>query len=229
MCICHLGDGRGQMGLNLNCSLCKSVVNPDMYSYSNPLSICFIHFCLLNNVVCGALGSHHSKTFPFCQPQNYWSKLLSLHITFSFIDISVVISAGVCVFKCVFNGVCAFEYMCLTYSLFPFIWLLVHWSGLYCRSDIYVRHIWSVDLSVHLCFQAYGIVWKAVDRTTGETVAVKKIFDAFRNRTDAQVCLYGKEGEKIGRNWGTETYVFPNTILTVVFHREHSEKSCSFG
>ncbi|XP_057210179.1 mitogen-activated protein kinase 15 isoform X2 [Triplophysa rosa] len=33
---------------------------------------------------------------------------------------------------------------------------------------------------------AYGIVWKAVDRKTGETAAVKKIFDAFRNRTDAQ-------------------------------------------
>lgn len=35
--------------------------------------------------------------------------------------------------------------------------------------------------------QAYGIVWKAMDRQTGEIVAVKKIFDAFRNRTDAQV------------------------------------------
>ncbi|NWR62185.1 MK15 kinase, partial [Bucorvus abyssinicus] len=34
---------------------------------------------------------------------------------------------------------------------------------------------------------AYGIVWKAIDRRTGEIVAVKKIFDAFRNRTDAQV------------------------------------------
>ncbi|XP_072226495.1 mitogen-activated protein kinase 15 [Leuresthes tenuis] len=33
---------------------------------------------------------------------------------------------------------------------------------------------------------AYGIVWKAIDRQTGEIVAVKKIFDAFRNRTDAQ-------------------------------------------
>uniref|UniRef100_A0A8C6WDZ4 Mitogen-activated protein kinase 15 n=1 Tax=Neogobius melanostomus TaxID=47308 RepID=A0A8C6WDZ4_9GOBI len=33
---------------------------------------------------------------------------------------------------------------------------------------------------------AYGIVWKAVDKQTGEVVAVKKIFDAFRNRTDAQ-------------------------------------------
>ncbi|XP_019640533.1 PREDICTED: putative serine/threonine-protein kinase C05D10.2 [Branchiostoma belcheri] len=34
--------------------------------------------------------------------------------------------------------------------------------------------------------QAYGIVWKAIDRKTGEVVALKKIFDAFRNRTDAQ-------------------------------------------
>ncbi|KAK3875502.1 hypothetical protein Pcinc_019639 [Petrolisthes cinctipes] len=33
---------------------------------------------------------------------------------------------------------------------------------------------------------AYGIVWKAIDRRTGEVVAVKKIFDAFRNETDAQ-------------------------------------------
>ena len=35
--------------------------------------------------------------------------------------------------------------------------------------------------------QAYGIVWKAVDRQTGQDVALKKIFDAFRNQTDAQV------------------------------------------
>ncbi|XP_004837858.1 mitogen-activated protein kinase 15 isoform X2 [Heterocephalus glaber] len=33
---------------------------------------------------------------------------------------------------------------------------------------------------------AYGIVWKAVDRRTGEVVAIKKIFDAFRDKTDAQ-------------------------------------------
>ncbi|XP_036597713.1 mitogen-activated protein kinase 15 [Trichosurus vulpecula] len=33
---------------------------------------------------------------------------------------------------------------------------------------------------------AYGIVWKAVDQRTGEIVAIKKIFDAFRNKTDAQ-------------------------------------------
>ncbi|KAL5969994.1 Mitogen-activated protein kinase 15 [Taenia solium] len=33
---------------------------------------------------------------------------------------------------------------------------------------------------------AYGIVWKAVSKKTNETVALKKIFDAFCNRTDAQ-------------------------------------------
>ncbi|XP_046305050.1 mitogen-activated protein kinase 15 isoform X6 [Marmota monax] len=37
------------------------------------------------------------------------------------------------------------------------------------------------------CFwEAYGIVWKAVDQRTGEVVAIKKIFDAFRDKTDAQ-------------------------------------------
>ena len=34
--------------------------------------------------------------------------------------------------------------------------------------------------------QAYGIVWKAVDKKTRETLALKKIFDAFINSTDAQ-------------------------------------------
>ncbi|XP_054461930.1 mitogen-activated protein kinase 15 [Anoplopoma fimbria] len=42
------------------------------------------------------------------------------------------------------------------------------------------------DIMKRLGKGAYGIVWKAVDRQTGEIVAVKKIFDAFRNRTDAQ-------------------------------------------
>ena len=35
--------------------------------------------------------------------------------------------------------------------------------------------------------QAYGVVWRAKDRKTGETVALKKIFDAFQNQTDSQV------------------------------------------
>eukprot|EP01012_Entosiphon_sulcatum_P049420 TRINITY_DN6802_c0_g1_i1.p1 TRINITY_DN6802_c0_g1~~TRINITY_DN6802_c0_g1_i1.p1 ORF type:complete len:380 (+),score=93.38 TRINITY_DN6802_c0_g1_i1:121-1260(+) len=33
---------------------------------------------------------------------------------------------------------------------------------------------------------AYGIVWKAIDKKTKETVALKKIFDGFQNSTDAQ-------------------------------------------
>eukprot|EP00500_Bicosoecida_sp_ms1_P004548 CAMPEP_0203815314 /NCGR_PEP_ID=MMETSP0115-20131106/9954_1 /ASSEMBLY_ACC=CAM_ASM_000227 /TAXON_ID=33651 /ORGANISM="Bicosoecid sp, Strain ms1" /LENGTH=356 /DNA_ID=CAMNT_0050724211 /DNA_START=300 /DNA_END=1370 /DNA_ORIENTATION=+ len=33
---------------------------------------------------------------------------------------------------------------------------------------------------------AYGIVWKAIDKRTRHTVALKKCFDAFRNATDAQ-------------------------------------------
>eukprot|EP00769_Ergobibamus_cyprinoides_P003748 gnl/Ergobibamus_cyprinoides/5170.p2 GENE.gnl/Ergobibamus_cyprinoides/5170~~gnl/Ergobibamus_cyprinoides/5170.p2 ORF type:complete len:153 (+),score=62.63 gnl/Ergobibamus_cyprinoides/5170:25-483(+) len=33
---------------------------------------------------------------------------------------------------------------------------------------------------------AYGVVWKAIDKKTRETVALKKVFDAFQNATDAQ-------------------------------------------
>lgn len=33
---------------------------------------------------------------------------------------------------------------------------------------------------------AYGVVWKAVERKTKQVVAVKKVFDAFHNDTDAQ-------------------------------------------
>eukprot|EP00127_Corallochytrium_limacisporum_P001439 Clim_evm1s56 gene=Clim_evmTU1s56 len=42
------------------------------------------------------------------------------------------------------------------------------------------------DIKQKLGKGAYGIVWKATDRRTGETVAVKKIFDAFQNATDSQ-------------------------------------------
>ena len=33
---------------------------------------------------------------------------------------------------------------------------------------------------------AYGIVWKGVDKRTRDVVAIKKVFDAFQNATDAQ-------------------------------------------
>jgi len=42
------------------------------------------------------------------------------------------------------------------------------------------------DVQQKLGKGAYGIVWKSVERKTGRTVALKKIFDAFQNATDAQ-------------------------------------------
>ena len=33
---------------------------------------------------------------------------------------------------------------------------------------------------------AYGVVWKALDKKKKKIVAVKKVFDAFHNATDAQ-------------------------------------------
>lgn len=42
------------------------------------------------------------------------------------------------------------------------------------------------DVQKRLGKGAYGIVWKAIDRKTKDVLAVKKIFDAFRNQTDAQ-------------------------------------------
>ncbi|XP_041974769.1 extracellular signal-regulated kinase 2 [Aricia agestis] len=42
------------------------------------------------------------------------------------------------------------------------------------------------DIKKRLGKGAYGIVWKAVDKKTKDVVAIKKIFDAFCNQTDAQ-------------------------------------------
>ncbi|KAL6422095.1 hypothetical protein ACFW04_010865 [Cataglyphis niger] len=42
------------------------------------------------------------------------------------------------------------------------------------------------DIVKRLGKGAYGIVWKAIEKKRKDTVAVKKIFDAFRNQTDAQ-------------------------------------------
>jgi mitogen-activated protein kinase 15 len=43
------------------------------------------------------------------------------------------------------------------------------------------------DIQKRLGKGAYGIVWKATDKRSNDIVALKKIFDAFRNQTDAQV------------------------------------------
>jgi len=53
-------------------------------------------------------------------------------------------------------------------------------------NDIDAHITQKYEIKKRLGKGAYGIVWKAVDRRTGDIVAVKKIFDAFRNQTDAQ-------------------------------------------
>lgn len=42
------------------------------------------------------------------------------------------------------------------------------------------------EISKKLGKGAYGIVWRAVEKKTKKTVALKKIYDAFQNATDAQ-------------------------------------------
>jgi len=56
-------------------------------------------------------------------------------------------------------------------------------DGILSEVAVFAVIVWQLLL---VCMQAYGIVWKAVDKKTKEVVAVKKIFDAFRNQTDAQ-------------------------------------------
>ena len=54
-------------------------------------------------------------------------------------------------------------------------------------SDEVDRHVQrKYDIVQKLGKGAYGIVWRAQDKKTKEVVALKKIFDAFQNATDAQ-------------------------------------------
>ena len=54
-------------------------------------------------------------------------------------------------------------------------------------SDEVDRHVQRrYDIVQKLGKGAYGIVWRATDKRTKEAVALKKIFDAFQNATDAQ-------------------------------------------
>ncbi|CAM9569697.1 unnamed protein product [Lampetra fluviatilis] len=54
------------------------------------------------------------------------------------------------------------------------------------NTDIDSHILVKYDIKKRLGKGAYGIVWKGVDRKNGDVVAIKKIFDAFRNQTDAQ-------------------------------------------
>ena len=42
------------------------------------------------------------------------------------------------------------------------------------------------DIVEKLGMGAYGVVWKAIKKKDQHTVAVKKVFDAFHNKTDSQ-------------------------------------------
>jgi mitogen-activated protein kinase 15 len=54
-------------------------------------------------------------------------------------------------------------------------------------SDEVDRHVQrKYDIIQKLGKGAYGIVWRAQEKRTKEVVALKKIFDAFQNATDAQ-------------------------------------------
>jgi len=52
--------------------------------------------------------------------------------------------------------------------------------------DIDKHVLKKYEVSQKLGKGAYGVVWKAVDKKTRAVVALKKIFDAFQNATDAQ-------------------------------------------
>ncbi len=51
--------------------------------------------------------------------------------------------------------------------------------------DIDARVLAKFEIIQKLGKGAYGIVWKAMDRKLKSVVALKKVFDAFHNATDA--------------------------------------------
>ena len=76
-------------------------------------------------------------------------------------------------------------------------------------------------------------MWRAVDKKTRETVALKKIFDAFQNATDAQVRRWGKKNFSVQINQQHPQTSLSHTHLLVFFlslalRREHLGRLCSF-
>ena len=62
--------------------------------------------------------------------------------------------------------------------------------------------------NIILFVKAYGIVWKAKYKQLNTYVALKKIFDAFRNKTDAQV--------------NSNVIIFQRTFREITFLQEFS-------
>lgn len=61
------------------------------------------------------------------------------------------------------------------------------WITMYTGRSIAHGSSDTSDEALHFHIQAYGVVWKALDKDRNKIVALKKIFDAFQNATDAQV------------------------------------------
>ena len=90
-------------------------------------------------------------------------------------------------------------------------------------SDEIDRHVLrKYDIVQKLGKGAYGIVWRATDKKTKETVALKKIFDAFQNQTDAQ---------RTFREVEVSTYIQQRPCCSPLLTRPHpndtSSASCS--
>lgn len=78
-------------------------------------------------------------------------------------------------------------------------------SFAYAASNVRVKP--DTEVISFSCVQAYGVVWKAVDKKTRNVIALKKIFDAFQNATDAQVggCL-GHQGRIVSCCTGRQQF-----------------------
>ena len=63
---------------------------------------------------------------------------------------------------------------------------LINFFGATSMEEVDRHVIRKYEISQRLGKGAYGIVFRGVDKRTGETVAIKKCFDAFQNATDAQ-------------------------------------------
>jgi hypothetical protein len=78
------------------------------------------------------------------------------------------------------------SHACLAFAANRGSWLHLR-DGVSRMSEEIDRHVLKrYEVQLKLGKGAYGIVWKANDKRTKETVALKKIFDAFQNSTDAQ-------------------------------------------
>lgn len=85
------------------------------------------------------------------------------------------------------------------------------------------------DIMQKLGKGAYGIVWKASDKKTKDTVALKKIFDAFQNATDAQVsaAAFSVSRRVRARAWRVHTHTHMCVPLPTARERRSAASSAS--